>query len=229
MITWSGEPLKVFIADDHGMMRDGLRSLLEHAGIEVVGEAANGRDAVREAKRLLPDILILDIGMPELNGIDAARRLSAELPQTKLLGLSVHCEARYAAALLEAGAAGYVVKNAASGELLEALAAIARGEGYVSAGLVGPPPSPPSGPEQAPGSRRTPLPPKSERGLTAREREVLQLIAEGKSSKQIAGSLGIAVATVETHRRQLMVKLNLRSIAELTKYAIREGITSLDG
>jgi DNA-binding NarL/FixJ family response regulator len=212
--------MKVLLADDHKMMRDGLRAVLERDGVEIVGEAQNGREAVALARQLRPDVLVMDIGMPGLNGIDATRLLSAELPKTKVVGLSMHVDRRYVIAMLEAGAVGYLVKNAASEELLQALAAVRRGEKYLSpavAGCVmeqavhGPAKRPPGG-----------------RILSGREREVLQLVAEGCSSKDIATRLGIAVPTVETHRRQIMEKLGLRGIAELTKYAIREGLTSLE-
>jgi two-component system response regulator NreC len=214
--------MKVVLADDHRMMRDGLRAVLERAGVEVVGEAANGHEAIAEVKRLRPEVLVVDITMPELNGIDATRRVTAELPGVKVIALSMNSDRRYVIAMLEAGAAGYLLKNSASDELLNALAVVARGETYLSPAIAG------SVVEQAvgraPSGRR-----EAERPLSVREREVLQLIAEGKSSKGIAATLEIAVTTVETHRRQIMDKLNLRTVAELTKYAIREGLTSAEG
>jgi DNA-binding NarL/FixJ family response regulator len=212
--------VKVLLADDHAMMRDGLRAILEKAGVDVVGEAANGREAVAEAKRLHPDVVVIDIAMPKLNGIDATRRLTAELPGIRVLALSMNADRRYVMAMLEAGAAGYLLKNAASNELLTALEAVTRGQTYLSPAIAeyvvdralrGESPSHPAA-----------------RPLTTREREVLQLVAEGKSSKEIASLLQIAVATVETHRRQLMEKLELRSIADLTRYAIREGLTTTE-
>jgi two-component system, NarL family, response regulator NreC len=214
--------VKVVLADDHRMMRDGLRAVLERAGVEVVGEAANGHEAIAEVRRLRPEILVVDITMPELNGIDAARRVTAELPGIKVIALSMNSDRRYVIAMLEAGATGYLLKNSASDELLNALAVVTRGQTYLSPAIAG------SVVEQAvgraPSSRR-----EAERPLSVREREVLQLIAEGKSSKGIAATLEIAVTTVETHRRQIMDKLNLRTVAELTKYAIREGLTSAEG
>ena len=211
--------MRVILADDHRMMRDGLRAVLEKAGVEVVAEAANGREAIDEVRRVQPDIVIMDVGMPELNGIDATRRLAAEMPLVKVLALSMNADRRYVIAMLEAGAVGYLLKNSASEELLVALQAVTRGETYVSPAVAGNRVNPATHGEAPRGATR-------ERPLSAREREVLQLIAEGKSSKEIGVTLGIAVTTVETHRRQLMDKLNLRTIAELTKYAIREGMTS---
>jgi DNA-binding NarL/FixJ family response regulator len=212
--------MKVVLADDHKMMRDGLRAVLEKAGIQVVCEAGNGNEAISEAKRSRPDVVVLDIAMPELNGIDATRRITAEMPGIKIIGLSMNADRRYVIAMLEAGAAGYLLKNAAAQELLTALDALSRGETYLSPAIAA------SVVEQA--VRRESARPGPERPLSAREREVLRLIAEGKSSKEIATILGIAVATVDTYRRQIMEKLGLRTIAELTKYAIREGLTSAD-
>jgi DNA-binding NarL/FixJ family response regulator len=212
--------MKVVLADDHAMMRDGLRAVLEKAGVEVVGEASNGREAIVEARRTRPDVVVLDIAMPELNGIDATRRLSVELPGIKVLALSMNSDRRYVVAMLEAGAAGYLLKNSASSELLDALNAVTRGQTYLSPAIAG------SVVDLAIG-KGTPRRP-AERPLSTREREVLQLLAEGNSSKEIAVALTIAVPTVETHRRQIMEKLGLRTIAELTKYAIREGLTTTE-
>jgi DNA-binding NarL/FixJ family response regulator len=213
--------MKVVLADDHRMMRDGLRAVLEKAGVEVVGEAANGHQAISEVKRANPDVLVIDIAMPELNGIDATRRLCADLPGIKILALSMNSDRRYVIAMLEAGASGYLLKNAASDELLSALAAVTRGETYLSPPIAG-------GVVDAAVGRGLLLRVGPERPLSLREREVLQLIAEGRSSKEVAAILHIALPTVETHRRQIMEKLSLRTVAELTKYAIREGLTSAD-
>jgi DNA-binding NarL/FixJ family response regulator len=210
--------VRVLLVDDHRMMRDGLRAVLERDGIEVAGEASNGHDAIAETLRLRPDVVVMDVAMPSLNGIDATRRLTSEVPGIKVIGLSMNADQRYVIAMLEAGAAGYLLKNCASEELINALSVIARGETYLS-------------PEVAACVVRSEFRghrPRLERSLTPREREVLQLLAEGKSSKEIASVLDIALPTVETHRRQLMAKLNLRTIAELTKYAIREGLTTLE-
>ena len=214
--------MKAILIGDHAMMRDGLRSLLERAGVQVIGEGANGHEAIAVARHTRPDVVVMDVGMPLLNGIDATRKLLSEMPDVKVIALSMNADRRYVSAMLGAGAKGYVLKNSASVELLTALERVTQGETYVTPGLVAS-----AGDQAAQGraSRR----PETERPLSTREREVLQLIAEGKSSKEIAATLGIAVTTVETHRRQVMQKLNLRTIAELTKYAIREGLTSGEG
>jgi DNA-binding NarL/FixJ family response regulator len=213
--------MRVVLADDHKMLRDGLRAVLEKAGIDVVGEAANGREAIAATTDAHPDVVVIDIAMPEMNGMDATRRIVKELPDVKVIALSMNADRRYVLAMLEAGAVGYLLKSGASEELLAALAAVQRGDTYLSPAIAG------TVVQQAiaetPGARARP-----EKPLTAREREVLQLVAEGKSSKETAAILRIAVPTVETHRRQIMAKLNLRSVAELTKYAIREGLTSAE-
>lgn len=213
--------MKVILADDHRMVRDGLRAVLERAGVEVVGEAETGHQAIHEARQLRPDVVVMDIGMPELNGIDATKRLLAELPSIKVVALSMNADRRYVIAMLEAGATGYLLKNSASEELLVALSAVVRGDTYLSSAVAG------SVVARAIQGRSGPKS-SEERPLSTREREVLQLVAEGKSSKEIGVILRIAVPTVETHRRQIVEKLNLRTIAELTKYAIREGLTSND-
>ncbi len=212
--------MKVVLADDHRMMREGLRALLEKAGVQVIGEAANGHEVIAEVQRLLPDIVVMDIAMPGLNGIEATRRLAVEMPAVKVVALSMNADRRYVIAMLDAGAAGYLLKNSASEELLTALQVVSQGETYVTSAIAGS-----IGDRPTPGDAQRPEP---ARPLSPREREVLQLIAEGKSSKEIGTVLGIAVTTVETHRRQLMAKLKLRTIAELTKYAVREGLTSVE-
>jgi DNA-binding NarL/FixJ family response regulator len=211
--------MRVILADDHRMMRDGLRAVLEKDGVQVIGEAATGHEAIALANSLLPDVVIMDIAMPELNGIDATRRLTKELPSTKVVALSMNADRRYVIAMLEAGAAGYLLKNEASEELLRALSAVARGHTYLSPAVAG------GVVDHVVGPRERSL---ADKPLSPREREVLQLLAEGKSSKEIASVLAIALPTVESHRRQLMSKLNLRTIAELTKYAIREGLTTIE-
>ena len=214
--------MKILLADDHKMMRDGLRALLEkEQGLEIVGEAATGYEATAAALRDCPDIVIMDISMPDLNGIDATRRIIAERPDTKVIALSMHSDRRYVNAMFAVGAVGYLLKNSASGELVQAVRAVARDQKYVSPAIA-------ATVIEHYVDRARPRQPAAEHGLSAREREVLQLLAEGKSSKEIATRLGIAVATIDTHRRQIMDKVNLRTVAELTKYAIRMGLTSLD-
>jgi DNA-binding NarL/FixJ family response regulator len=197
------------------MMRDGLRAILLRAGHDVVGAVCSGREAVAFVKQFEPDLVVMDVSMPDLNGIEATRQVRTARPLAKVVALSMHADKRYVTSMLDAGASGYVLKSAASEELLQAIAAIMQGRIYISASLG-------LAAEGTPGAS---LPAKQ---LSPREREVLQLIAEGKSSKEVACRLGIAVPTVDTHRRQLMDKLNLRTVAELTKYAIREGLTPLE-
>lgn len=209
--------MRVIVADDHKMIRQGIRALLEKAEVQVIGEAADGHQAIAETKRLRPDVVVMDVAMPKLNGIDATRRLTAEMPEVKIVGLSVNTDRRYVIAMLEAGAAGYLLKSGTSEELCTALDAVNRGEKYLSPAIASSVVDEMIKPRSRPPSERPP---------SMREREVLQLIAEGKSSKEIASILDIAVPTVESHRKSLMNKLELRTIAELTKYAIREGLTS---
>lgn len=222
--------MKILLADDHRMMRDGLRALLEREGLEVVAEAADGREAVTLALRLHPDVVIMDISMPQLNGIDATRKLRAEAPRTKVVGLSMNADSRYVLAMFAAGAVGYLLKSSASEELIQALRAVSAGQKYVSpaiANIVLDHLT--EGPEARGSQGATPAPgPQIVKSLTVREREVLQLLAEGKASKEIATQLGVSPATVETHRRQIMQKLGLHTVAELTKYAIREGLTTIE-
>lgn len=214
--------MNVFLADDHTMLREALRAVLTNAGIPVVGEAGNGREAIAQVERSRPDVVLMDVSMPELNGIDATRILRAKFPRIRVIGLSVSADRRYVIAMLRAGATGYLLKRAASRELLVAVDTVARGETYLSPVIAG---SVVDEAFTAPSvPRREP-----ERPLSVREREVLQLVAEGKSSKEIAAALHLAVPTVDTHRRQIMEKLNLRTIADLTRYAIRQGLTSASG
>ena len=209
--------VKILLADDHRIMREGLRAILEQSGFVVVGEASTGLEAIAQAHALGPDLVIMDISMPELNGIDATRRLASELPSVKVIGVTGHADSRYSSAMLEAGAAGFVLKQAASKDLIAAVPIVMSGMTFVSPALG-------HADDSMRGGRGSP----NGKSLSRREREVLQLIAEGKASKEIASLLNIALPTVETHRRQLMDKLSLRTIAELTKYAIREGLTSLE-
>ena len=212
--------MKILLVDDHKMMRDGLRAILEKAAFEIVGEAANGHEALELAHRLRPEIVVMDISMPDLNGIDATRRLVAEIRGIKVLGLSMNSDRRYVLAMFKAGAVGYLLKSSASDELIQAVRAVADGLTYVSPSIGSLVID-----TLAEGVR---LPARDDKALSPREREVLQLLAEGKASKEIASHLNISVATVESHRRQIADKLELHSIAELTKFAIREGLTSVD-
>ena len=206
----------VVLADDHDMVRAGIRSV-RSSPPEVVGvpEADNGAAAVEAAARHRPDVAILDITMPGLNGVSATQRILALGAGTKVIGLSMHAEAQFVTSMLNAGASGYLLKNTAARELVEALRAVMRGETYLSTKAA----------EVVPKEGRA----AAERfaGLTDREREVLQLLAEGKSSKEIADALSLGTRTVETYRAQIMDKLNIRSVAGLTKYALRHGISPM--
>ena len=222
--------MKILLCDDHRMMRDGLRVILEKEGFEVIGEAPTGREALALSAQLRPDVVVMDISMPDLNGIDATRKLLARYPGMKVVGLSMNADRRYVTAMFAAGAVGYLVKSCASEELIQAIRAVAANLKYVSPAIAG------SfvdefvthaGAAQLPVSS-SPGRPSGGKPLSPREREVLQLLAEGKSSKDIAARLEVAATTVETHRRQIMDKLQLRTIAELTKYAVREGLTTLE-
>ena len=214
--------IRIMLADDHKLIRDGLRALIEkHDNMEVIGEAADGQTAVLNAKKLSPDVVVIDIGMPELNGIEATRQLTALKCKPKVIGLSMHADRRYVSQMLKAGASGYILKDSAFEELDMAVAAVTKGKTYLSPHVAG---------TVVTEFKRVS---KEDDGtvftlLTDRERQVLQQIAEGSSTKDIASSLGVSIKTIETHRRQIMEKVNLFSVAELTKYAIKEGLTALE-
>ena len=214
--------IKILLADDHRIMRSGLRSLLDkEPDMEVVAEAENGRMTVQLARKLSPDVVIMDITMPDLNGIEASRQILSEAPDVKVVALSMHSDEQFVVEMLDAGASGYLLKDCALGELCLAIRAVVANQNYLSPGIAS---------IVIKDYRRelSRAEPPSSPVLTPREREVLQLVAEGNSSKKIASLLYISVKTVEAHRHQIMDKLNIHSVAELTKYAIRKGITSLD-
>jgi len=212
---------RIIIADDHKIMREGLRYLLgREPELDVVAEADNGRDAVRLAEEHKPDVVLMDVSMPEMNGIEATRRIIAELDGIKVLTLSMHADKRYVVEALSAGAKGYILKDCASDELLGAIRAILAGELYLCSKVAGCIVNDYLGGHRAPTSSLAVLSP--------REREVLQLIAEGKSTKEAAFTLSVSVKTVETQRASIMRKLGLSSVADLTKFAIREGLVSLE-
>jgi DNA-binding NarL/FixJ family response regulator len=214
--------VRILLADDHKMMRDGLRAVLEREpDMEVVGEASDGHGAIEQAVLLSPDVVVMDISMPGLNGVEATRRITEAQPGTKVVGLSINTDRRYVKAMFEAGAVGYLLKNAASDELIRALRVVVAHQHYVSPAIAGAVVEGFLRPDAA-------AQPASPAELSSREREVLQLLAEGKSSKEVAQRLGVAVSTVETYRRQITLKLGIHSVAELTKYAIRHGLTSVD-
>lgn len=211
--------MRILIVDDHKIIRDGLRAIFQmQDDIVVVGEAANGHDALALVREVDADVCVMDVTMPGLNGIEATRRMTREAPDVKILALSMNADRRYVVAMLSAGAAGYMLKDAAADELLRALQAIGAGQTYLGPGIAG---------VVVDAMLGQPVTADSS-ALSSREREVLQMLAEGQTSKEMAAKLHISVATIETHRRQIMDKLGLRTIAELTKYAVREGITQLD-
>ena len=213
---------KMVLADDHVLFRDGLRVLLEkEADLKVVGEANNGREAVRLAAELQPDIVVMDISMPDLNGIEAAREISARTPKTKVLGLSMHSDRRFVAAMPQAGAAGHILKDCDYEEFLRAVRSVLAGQTYLSPAVAGEVVG--AHVRGSEGATSQPL-----GDLTSRQLEILQLRAEGRATKQIAARLHISTKTVDAHRHEIMTKLDLHSIAELTKFAVREGLTDLE-
>lgn len=214
---------RVLIAEDHTIVRKGLRSLLEGVeGIQVVGEAQDGREALQKVEQLLPDVVLMDITMPLLNGLEATRQIKKLFPQVQVLALTMHANEEYIFQALRAGAAGYVVKEAAPEDLVLAIQAVWRGDSYlspsVSAKVIG----------QYVRRAEEAKEPDSYEKLSDREREVLQLIAEGHANREIAEMLHISVRTVETHRANIMAKLDLHSTAEVVQYAIRKGVISSD-
>lgn len=212
---------RVLLADDHKILRQGLRTLLEQEkDIQIVGEADNGRSSVKLAGELTPDVVIMDVAMPDLNGIDATRRIAEIVPRARILALSMHSDGRYVKGMLQAGARGYILKDCAAEELTRAIRTVMADQVYVSPGVTGTIVDDYVRQLSAASDEPT--------TLSQREREVLQLLAEGASTANIAAELHLSVKTIETHRKNIMDKLSLRSIAELTKYAIREGITTLD-
>jgi two-component system, NarL family, response regulator NreC len=214
--------IKIILTDDHKIVREGLRTLLEkHPEFEVVGEADNGRTAIALAQQLQPDVMIIDVTMPDLNGIDATELLMEKNPALKIIGLSMHFEKRFIARMLAAGASGYLRKACASEDIILAIHTILKGKYFISDGN-----SNMTFDHKEQYLEQTLIPDTTM--LTGRERELLQLIAEGKLTKDIANILCISIKTVEKHRENLMKKLRARSLAELLRIAIREGIVSFD-
>ena len=214
--------IRILIADDHRIIREGLRSLLgAEPDLEVVGQAKNGREAIRLARDLSPEVVLLDVSMPDMNGMEATTQILEDLPHVKVIALSMHKDEHFVAGMLLAGASGYLLKDCSIEELAGAVRSVMSGGVHLSPGI-------------------TPIvirrymdhivekeillrPP-----LSSRENEVLQLVAEGKTSRAIASALHISTKTVETHRRQIMQKLGVNTVADLTKYAVRTGVTSVE-
>lgn len=215
------DKIKVLVADDHPVVRKGLQSCLaRESRIKIVGEAADGDEAFAKARELLPDVILLDIGMPRMNGLVVTEMLRKEVPSVKVLVLSVHSNREYIFRIIQAGAHGYVSKEASPEELLRAIEAVCAGQAFFTPEIA-----------QAAlnqlvsgGGKKEPF-----SQLTGREREVLALIAEGQSNKEIANRLGIGVRTIETHRERIMRRLNIHSVAGLTKFAIANGLVALEG
>jgi DNA-binding NarL/FixJ family response regulator len=206
--------IRILLADDHAVVRQGFKMILgAQTDMEIVGEAGNGRDATQLAEELRPDVIVMDVAMPELNGIEATRRLAASVPHTRVIALSMHKDSVYVREMLRAGARGYLLKDAPAGDLVSAVRAVASGESYLSPAVSN---------AVLDDYRRHVTNPIDL--LTSREREVLQMLAEGKTNKEIAVILNLSVYTVDAHRGRIMEKLNLHSINELVRFAVRNGL-----
>ena len=214
--------VRILLADDHQIMREGLKALLgRRTSIEVIAEAENGIQALSIARKERPDVIVMDIAMPDINGIEVTRQLKSELPDIKIIALSMHSDRRFVSEILKAGASAYVLKHAAFEDLEKAIKAVRIGRTFLSADIL----------ESVVNDYVSQLS-SSEydayRQLSDRERQVLQLLAEGNSTKEIAFKLHVSVKTIESHRQNIMNKLGIRTLAGLTKFAVREGLTSLD-
>jgi two-component system response regulator NreC len=206
--------IRILLAEDHAMVRKGFRLILEaQLDMEIAGEAGNGREAVELAEKLHPDVIVMDVAMPELNGIEATRRIASSSPRTRVLALSMHKDSVYVREILRAGARGYLLKDSIDTDLINAVRAVAKGDGYISPGVS----------EAVLSDYRRHVTDPLDL-LTSREREVLQMIAESKTNKEIAVSLNLSVYTVEAHRGKIMEKLNLHSTGELVRFAVRHGL-----
>lgn len=214
--------VRIILADDHKIVRDGLRTLIEkEKDMEVIAEAEDGRTAVKLAKKLSPDLVIMDITMPDMNGVDATREIVHTVPGVKVIALSMHSDRQFVTGMLEAGASGYLLKDCAFDELARAVRAVVANQTYLSPRIadiiIDRYVRKSFGTDSSAFSV-----------LTQREREVLQLLSEGMTTKEMAFHLSVSVKTIETHRRNIMDKLNIHSITDLVKYAIREGLTTLE-
>jgi DNA-binding NarL/FixJ family response regulator len=206
--------IRILLADDHAVVRQGFKMILAaQSDMEIVGEAGNGREAVELAQNLKPDVVVMDVAMPELNGIEATRRVASSSPHTRVLALSMHKDSVYVREILRAGARGYLLKDSVAADLVSAIRAIAAGEGYLSPAVSD---------AVLDDYRRHVTNPIDQ--LSSREREVLQMLAEGKTNKEIAGVLNLSVYTIDAHRGRIMEKLNVHSINELVRFAVRNGL-----
>lgn len=214
----SGKPIRILLADDHSVVRQGFRMILSrHSDLEVVGEAANGKEAVEMATRLLPDVLVLDIAMPVTNGVEATRQIRQSAPQCAILVLSMYKDAPYVRETLRAGARGYLLKDSIDEDLVQAVRAVARGEAFLSPAISA---------TVLNDYQKHVSDPLDQ--ITPRERQLLQMLAEGKTSKDIASELNISVYTVDAHRSRIMKKLQLRSIGDLVRFALQRGLIPLE-
>ncbi len=210
----SSKKIRILLADDHAVVRQGFRMILAaQPDMEIVGEAGNGREAVELAEELKPDVVVMDVSMPELNGIEATRRIADSVPRARVLALSMHKDSVYVREMLRAGARGFLLKDAIDRDLLAAVRSVASGEGYLS----------PAVSEAVLSDYRRHVTDPLDL-LSSREREVLQMIAEGKTNKDIAAALELSVYTVDAHRGRIMEKLNLHSVGELVRFAVRKGL-----
>jgi two-component system, NarL family, response regulator NreC len=213
--------IKILLADDHRIVREGLRSILEsESDIEIVGEASDGATALSLVRKLIPDLIVMDISMPDLNGVEATRKILGEYPEIKVIALSMHSDKRFVVEMLDAGASGYLLKDCASEELSQAIHGALAGETYISHGITASVIRKLMEPETDNGERSS--------VLTKKELVVLKYIAEGLNTKEIADKLTVSVKTVESHRLHIMEKLEIHNIAELIKHAIRIGLISIN-
>lgn len=211
-----GRKIRVLLADDHTILRRGVRMLIEsQADMEVAGEASNGREAIERARALRPDVVVMDVSMPELNGIEGTRQICMELPQARVLALSMHKDSVYVREILRAGARGYLLKDAEDEDLLKAIRSVQRGEAYLSPAISD---------ALLTDYRKHVSNPIDL--LTSREREILALVGDGKTNKEIAATLNLSVYTVESHRGSLMEKLNLHNTGDIVRFALRNGLIS---
>ena len=213
--------IQVILADDHRILREGIKTILQDTNdIEVLAEADNGREAVKLSQELEPDVVVMDLAMPELNGIEATEMITKTHPGIRIIALSMHSDNHYIRGIFQAGASGFILKHSAANELIDAIRLVYANHTYLSKEI--------SDVVVKEFSKKLDIEADSTQTLSSREKEVLQLVAEGKSTKAIAATLHVSVKTIEAHRQNIMNKLNLFTIPELTKYAIKTGLTSLD-